>query len=98
MRSPQGVDFWSKGVFQEIIPARKIVATDSFYDANGIILSASSVGLPVDWPSTLLLTVTFEQLIDRTEFTLIHEGLPQAMVDSCRSGWSEMLDKLQEIL
>jgi uncharacterized protein YndB with AHSA1/START domain len=97
-RSPYGVDFFSKGTFLEIIPGERIVATDSFSDAWGNIISASSVGLPSRWPSTLLLTVTFEEHDQGTLFTLRHEGLPGEMIRHCTTGWSEALDKLEAIL
>jgi uncharacterized protein YndB with AHSA1/START domain len=94
MRSPEGVDYFSKGTFKEIHPPKRIIATDSFCDANGNLILASSVGLPGNWPSTLLITVTFENDGDGTKFTLTHEGLPEEMIESCRAGWNESLDKL----
>jgi uncharacterized protein YndB with AHSA1/START domain len=98
MRSPQGVDYWSKGTFLEIFPGRKIVATDSFSDANGSILSPVSVGLPGSWPSTLIMTVVFTVKDRGTQLTLIHKGLPLQMVESCRAGWTESLEKLERVL
>lgn len=98
MRSPEGADFWSKGIFIEIVPGRKIVATDSFSDAAGNIILASSVGLPGEWPSTLLIDASFDDNNGGTLFTLRHKGLPGEMLESCRSGWNESLDKLQSFL
>jgi uncharacterized protein YndB with AHSA1/START domain len=94
MRSPEGADFWSKGTFIEIVATRKIVAMDSFSDAAGNIIPAASVGLPGEWPSTLLITATFEDRMGGTLFTLRHERLPLEMLESCRAGWNESLDKL----
>ncbi|MCL7413087.1 MAG: SRPBCC domain-containing protein [ANME-2 cluster archaeon] len=38
MRSPEGDDFWSTGVYREIVPLERIVATDSFADENGNVV------------------------------------------------------------
>lgn len=54
MRSPEGQDFWSTGVYREIVPMRRIVATDSFSDEKGNIVPASHYGMSGDWPSELL--------------------------------------------
>src|SRR5688500_147272 len=35
MRSPDGQDFWSTGVYREIVPMEKLVITDSFADEQG---------------------------------------------------------------
>jgi uncharacterized protein YndB with AHSA1/START domain len=93
-RSPEGQDFWSKGVYQEISVPHRIVATDSFSDAHGNIISASSVGLPGGWPSTLLITLHFDDDAGKTKLTLLHEGLPIEMLESCESAWNEYFDKL----
>jgi len=39
MRSPEGKDYWSRGVYREIVPPERIVCTDSFADEKGIIFS-----------------------------------------------------------
>src|SRR5207249_10001297 len=35
MRSPDGKDYWSTGVYREIVPLQRIVSTDSFADEKG---------------------------------------------------------------
>lgn len=97
-RSPEGVEFWSRGIFREIIWPKKLVVADSFSDDSGRIIAPSAVGLPHDWPSTLLITVTFEDHGRQTVFTLRHERLPYEMMQHCRAGWNESLDKLQSVI
>lgn len=97
-RSPRGEDFWSKGIFREIVEGHKIVATDFFTDASGRIIPACAVGLPRHWPSTLLLTVTFTPVEDGTLFTLLHEGLPDELMPTSSEGWNEALLKFSQIL
>ncbi len=95
MRSPDGQDFWSTGVYREVVRDTRIVATDSFADAQGNIVPASQYGMPGDWPRELLVTVTFDPVDGKTRLTLRHEGFPDAANrDLARQGWETSLDKL----
>jgi len=97
MRSPEGQDFWSTGVYKEIVPLEKIVCTDSFADEKGNIVPASQYGMPGDWPEELLVTVTFEDEGGKTKMTLRHVGLPAGdMGEMAGAGWNESFDKLAE--
>jgi uncharacterized protein YndB with AHSA1/START domain len=96
MRSPEGKDFWSTGVFREIVPMERIVYTDSFADEKGNIVPASYYGLPEHGLSMeFRVTVTFEDLGGPTKMTLTHEGFPDGEVKVMASaGWNESFDKL----
>jgi uncharacterized protein YndB with AHSA1/START domain len=96
MRGPDGKDYWSTGVYKEIIPLRKIVATDSFADEKGNIVSASQYGMGNDFPLEVLLTVTFEDINGKTKLTIIHSDLPAGdMKEMTGLGWNESLDKFE---
>lgn len=94
MRSPDGQDFWSTGAYREIEPTKRIVTTDSFADADGNVVPASHYGMGEDVPLEMLLTVTFEDLGNKTRLTIRHEGLPASMREGANAGWSTSLDKL----
>ena len=98
MRSPEGQDYWSTGVYCEIVPKVKIVYTDNFADAKGNVVPASHYGMQGDWPLEMLVTVTFEEDGSKTIMTLRHVGLPPEMISDCEAGWSESFDKLTGIL
>ncbi|MGB9939587.1 SRPBCC family protein [Methanosarcina sp.] len=99
MRSPEGEDYWSTGVYREIVEQEKIVTTDSFSDAQGNVVPASHYGMSGDWPLELLVTVIFEENNGKTKITLRHEGIPAGENrDSAEAGWNESLDKLAEYL
>ncbi len=54
---------------------------------------------PADWPSELLVAVTFEEQEGKTKFTLRHVGIPAGqMRELCSAGWNESFDKLAEAL
>ncbi len=98
MRSPDGKDYWSKGVYREIVEPQRIVRSDSFSDDNGNFVSPLHYGLN-DWPDETLVTVTFDNLSGKTKLTVRHAPVPQSKeTDMCRQGWNECLDKLADCL
>jgi uncharacterized protein YndB with AHSA1/START domain len=102
MRWPEshgGETIWSTGTYQEIVPHERIVATDSFADADGNIVSAEHYGMK-GFPMELSLTVSFEDAGDgKTKLTIRHSGHPAGeMFEGANEGWNESLDKLAEAL
>ena len=99
MRSPDGQDYWSTGVYREIIPFERIVYTDSFSDEEGNVVPATHYGLSADFPLEMLVTVIFEEFEGKTKLTLRHVGIPSG-ADSrgAQQGWSESFEKLAESL
>ncbi len=101
MRSPEGKDYWSKGIYREVAAPERLVMTDSFADEKGNTVPASYYGMSPDWPEELLVTVTFEEQDGKTKLTLKHSGLTgmsDTDRDDMRQGWSESFDKLAESL
>jgi uncharacterized protein YndB with AHSA1/START domain len=99
MRGPDGKDYWSTGVYRELIPLERIVATDSFADEKGNVVPASHYGMAGDFPLELLVTVTFEALGNKTKMVLRHEGIPFGMMrEMTETGWRESFDKLAELV
>lgn len=99
MRSPEGKEYWSTGVFREVVPLERLVMTDSFADPEGNVVPASHYGMTDDIPLEMLITVTFEEDDGKTKLTLRHAGLPAGETrDGAGAGWNESLDKLAETL
>jgi uncharacterized protein YndB with AHSA1/START domain len=99
MRLPDGQDIWGKGIYKEIVRPSRIVVTDSFADPQGKTVPGSYYGMEEDWPTELLLTLTFEDLAGKTDFKLIHSGLPAGqMMEGTADSWNESFDKLEELL
>lgn len=97
MRSPEGQEFYSTGVYQKIEPMDEIVYTDSFADANGNVISPSEVGMN-DVPLESPVTVRFEDQGSGTKLTVIAHRPTGVMGEYAYLGWNESLDKLAEIL
>jgi len=99
LRSREGQDYWSTGVYREIEPPERLVFTDSFADEQGNVVPATYYGMNADYPLEMLVTATFEELDGQARLTLKHAGLPPGEdLDNCRVGWSESFDKLVEAL
>lgn len=99
MRSPEGQEFWSTGVYREIVAPSLLVCTDSFADEKGNVVPATHYGLGPDFPLELQVTVTLAEDAGKTRMTLCHVGIPPGeMSEMCKAGWSESFDKLAESL
>ena len=97
MHGPDGRDYWSTGVYREIVPLERLAVTDSFADKKGKVVPASQYGMIGDWPIELVVTMTLEDLHGKTKMILHHSGIPEGMMrDLTRTGWSESFDKLAE--
>ncbi len=91
MRSPEGQDFWTTGVFREIVAPERLVMTASRADKDG--------NVDADWPVETQISVTFEEDDGRTKVTLEHVGMPAGTGrDMAEAGWNESLDKLADVL
>jgi uncharacterized protein YndB with AHSA1/START domain len=101
MRSPDGKDYWSTGVYKEIVPMKKIVVTDSFADQNGNVVSASFYEMDPGFPLESEVILTFEEYGDKTKFTIRYpslHGMNAKDLEGMRQGWNESFDKLAQAL
>ena len=95
MRSPDGQDYYSTGVYLKIDPPNEIAFTDSFADAKGNVVSASHYGMGEDFPLELQVRVTFEEVDGKTKMTLRHAGFPPGEhSELAEAGWNGSFDKL----
>lgn len=99
MRSPEGKDYWSTGVYREIVPPERLVCTDSFADEHGNVVPATHYGMEGDFPLELTVKVTLEKHGKGTKMTLRHIGMPSGtMSELAQEGWNGSFDKLAESL
>jgi uncharacterized protein YndB with AHSA1/START domain len=88
MRSPEGSDHRSQGIFREVVEPERIVFTGAWTDADGKPTS-----------TVMVTTVTFEEHAGKTKLTLRQAGLESVTArDSHRGGWSSSLERLTEYL
>ncbi|MGD0115848.1 MAG: SRPBCC domain-containing protein [Dehalococcoidia bacterium] len=99
MRSPEDRDYWSTGVYKEIVEPERLVMSDSFSDESGNVVPATHYGMNPDFPLELLVTLTLEDYDGKTKLTLRHAGFPSDDdLEGARAGWSESFDKLAAVL
>ncbi len=101
MRSPDGQDFCSKGIYREVVELERLVMTDSFADKEGNMVPASYYGLGPDFPMEMKITVTFKEEEGKTKLTLKHsdvKSLNDTDLNDMRQGWNESFDKLADVM
>ena len=99
------VKVWSKGVYKEIVPIEKIVASDYFSNENGDKILPKDAGMDENFPEEANVTFLFEDVEDgKTKLTIKYpkpesEAAMQAMLASgMKEGWMSSLDKLDRQL
>ncbi|MCA8912700.1 MAG: SRPBCC domain-containing protein [Planctomycetes bacterium] len=98
MRGPDGSTHYNAGVFREIEPMSKLVCDTHFSDADGKKIRPADIGFPGDWHGETTISVTLEDLGERTRMTIRQTGTPAEFHDMSRAGWGTSLEKLSESL
>jgi uncharacterized protein YndB with AHSA1/START domain len=99
MRSPDGHEYWGRGVFREVVPPERLVRVDSLADEQGNPVPAERYGFNAAHPLETLVTVTFDERGGRTTVTLRHE-IPASVPERSRAaeGYRQSLDRLADLL
>ncbi len=98
MRSSDGQEFYTTGIFREVVENERFVVTEQFADADGTVVPASQYGMPGDWPAETVMTVTLEDRGGRTAMTVREEGTPAEMAAFSELGLRQSIDKLADYL
>ena len=104
LRSPDGVEFWGRFVYREVVPPERLVMVNSFSDASGGVTRH-----PWDpqWPLELLTTVTLDERDGKTTVTVRWSPIDPTDAerakfdgshDSMRGGWTGTFERLAEYL
>lgn len=96
MIGPDGTEYPSKGVFREIVPPERVVATDEFGEGIEKVLD-------VDLPQGMVTTATFEDVGEKTRLTIqiMHDTVSDRRKHEemgVVAGWNSSLDCLEETL
>lgn len=94
-------DYWSGGVFKEIVPMEKIVLTSHFTDEKGNQVPATYYDMNADFPMEMEASVIFEALDGKTKITLHYPdrgNMPETDRMGMKEGWNQSLDKMAEAL
>ena len=96
MIGPDGTEYPAKGVFREIVPLERIVASDEFDEGFEKVMNA-------DLPRGMVTTAVFEDLGTNTKLTLriMHESAEDRRKHEemgVIEGWNSSFDCLDELL
>jgi uncharacterized protein YndB with AHSA1/START domain len=93
MQTPNGtMQMWFTGEYREVVPAKRLVYTESMSDEKGNIVSAADMGMPPGHPDTTEVIVELEDVGGRTKMVMTHAGIPAD--SSGATGWGMAFDKL----
>lgn len=98
MQSPKGELFWSTGVFKEVMPNERIVATMSFADEHGNAIPGSKAPVPGHWPNEITVITEFRESAGKTTVTVTEVGIPLIVTIFAKVGWAQQFDKIQSLL
>ncbi len=96
MIDPDGIEYPVKGVFREVVPLERIVATDEFDEGFDKVMN-------IDLPKGIVTTTIFEDLDGKTKLTLqiVHESVEDRRKHEemgIIAGWNSSFDCLDEHL
>jgi uncharacterized protein YndB with AHSA1/START domain len=103
MRSSDGKEYWSGGIFKEIDAPKRIVCTDYFADEKGKMIDPVDYGMSPDFPKESEVIITFEEHDNKTRLTIHYSPKTAAEYDAMMKsqmdiGWKQSLDRLAEVV
>jgi uncharacterized protein YndB with AHSA1/START domain len=100
MRTPDGQEFWTGGVYHEIVLHEKIVATMYFSDPQGNKINPAEIGIEHEAIDEAPDVITFEDIGNgQTKLTFIgNESMESAMNSGQVEGWNQILDKVAAVV
>jgi uncharacterized protein YndB with AHSA1/START domain len=98
MRSPEGRDYFSAGIYREVIPQKRIVISRYFSDAGGNQVPPTQHDLPGGWSGDTVITISFVELDNKVRMTLHESGIPEEAIEAAVAGWNGSLDKFNAAL
>lgn len=97
MNAPnRSMQMWFTGVYKEINRPTRLVYTESMCDADGVIVSPQSMGMPPGHPDITEVILDLRARDGRTVMTMVHAGIPAGSAGA--GGWTQAFDKLAGVL
>ncbi len=98
MKSSKGEMFWNTGVYEEVVPNKRIVSSLSFADETGKAIPGSKAPVPGRWPNAVTVIVEFSESSGKTKVTVTEVGLPLMVMILSRVAWQQQFDKIEGLL
>ena len=65
-----GQDFYTAGVYKEIVPLKLIEFSQGLSDKDGNRIDPTTMGMPADFPKEIPSALAFKRVGDKTELTV----------------------------
>ena len=89
------IEFWGRGIYQEIISRQKLSYLDSFSNSKGEAVPPSAYGLPGEDIQETLIEFEFEETEGGSLLTVFMDNpYDEALTDEMLKGWNSMFDRL----
>lgn len=100
MTSPDGNDFWGRGIYKEINKPNLIVYSDCFTDKDGNPVPPSHYGMQLTTIQESIVEITFEEVMQSTKVTLKYSRMTELGQERemAEQGWNDMLDALENFI
>jgi uncharacterized protein YndB with AHSA1/START domain len=92
MRSPEGNEFWVRGVFREVVEPERLV----FTGADGKI--GAGADSEADPSSETVMTITFAEQDGKTLLTVHQTFVKAETAKGAKEGWTSSLERLAQYL
>lgn len=98
-KGAEGVEYWGRGVYQEIDQPNFLSWLDTFTDAQGNPVPSSHYGIPGDEIVETLVEFRLAEENGITTMKMFGENpYDDSMLEDMTKGWNSMFDKLEELL
>jgi uncharacterized protein YndB with AHSA1/START domain len=95
IRSSEGKNYWTTGIYLEINEPARIVMTESFANETGEVVSAAYYGFNPDFPLESKLSIRFGEISRKTsKLRFTYHSVPVADIDKVAAAWNQSLDKI----
>ena len=98
MRAPKeqgGMDSYTSGVYQRIVPMERLEFTQSLSDSDGNPIDPVKIGMPADFPKELRMVIVFKAKGNMTELIITeYNWTPSQMYVYALAGMHQTIDKL----
>lgn len=96
MQSPErSMEMWFTGVYKEVRAPNRLVYTESMCDAEGVLISPQSMGMPEDFPDITEITIELAEEGGSTRMVMVHAGVDEGTAGA--GGWQQAFDKLEAL-
>lgn len=97
MKTPdRSMSMWFTGIYKEISQPHRLAYTESMCDADGVLISPASMGMPEGHPDVTEVVVELSEVDGKTRMVMVHKGVPEGTAGA--GGWRQAIDKFADLL